>query len=139
MQLGDVIDALLLSATSEDAVGKAFNLGGPDPLSLKETAKLMCNLIYAEFEMTLSSRPKRQLMSVILFVITVHFHILCCSPKSPLKKVYRSHWISLRKSLSTTYDKKQMIPFCDPSASYQAHKEEIDEAIQRVLSSGWFV
>ena len=32
-----------------------------------------------------------------------------------------------------------MIPFCDPSASYQAHKEEIDEAIQRVLSSGWFV
>ena len=48
----DVIDALLLSATSEDAVGKAFNLGGPDPLSLKETAKLMCNLIEdAEFEM----------------------------------------------------------------------------------------
>ena len=41
----DVIDALLLSATSEDAIGKAFNLGGPDPLSLKETAKLMCNQI----------------------------------------------------------------------------------------------
>ena len=32
-----------------------------------------------------------------------------------------------------------MIPFNDPSDSYQAHKEEIDEAIQRVLSSGWFV
>ena len=48
----DVIDALLLSATSEDAVGKSFNLGGPDPLSLKETAKLMCNQIDgAEFEM----------------------------------------------------------------------------------------
>ncbi len=48
----DVTDALLLSATSEDAVGKAFNLGGPDPLSLKETAKLMCNQIEeAEFEM----------------------------------------------------------------------------------------
>ena len=48
----DVIDALLLSATSEDAVGKAFNLGGTDPLSLKETAKLMCNQIEgAEFKM----------------------------------------------------------------------------------------
>ena len=48
----DVIDALLLSATSEDAVGKAFNLGGSDPLSLKETAKLMCNQVQgAEFEM----------------------------------------------------------------------------------------
>ena len=32
-----------------------------------------------------------------------------------------------------------MIPFSDPSASYQAHKTEIDEAIQRVLDSGWFV
>jgi UDP-glucose 4-epimerase len=41
----DVIDALLLSATSEDAVGKAFNLGGCDPLTLKETAKLMCDQI----------------------------------------------------------------------------------------------
>ena len=35
--------------------------------------------------------------------------------------------------------KIQMIPFSDPSASYQAHKKEIDEAIQRVLDSGWFV
>ena len=32
-----------------------------------------------------------------------------------------------------------MIPFSDPSASYRAHKKEIDEAIQRVLESGWFV
>ena len=32
-----------------------------------------------------------------------------------------------------------MIPFSDPLASYQAHKEEIDQAIQRVLESGWFV
>ena len=32
-----------------------------------------------------------------------------------------------------------MIPFSDPSASYQAHKIEVDEAIQRVLDSGWYV
>ena len=32
-----------------------------------------------------------------------------------------------------------MIPFSDPSASYLAHNKEIDEAIQRVLDSGWFV
>jgi len=32
-----------------------------------------------------------------------------------------------------------MIPFGDPSASYQAHKMEINEAIQRVLDSGWYV
>jgi dTDP-4-amino-4,6-dideoxygalactose transaminase len=32
-----------------------------------------------------------------------------------------------------------MIPFSEPSASYLAHKNEIDQAIQRVLESGWFV
>jgi dTDP-4-amino-4,6-dideoxygalactose transaminase len=32
-----------------------------------------------------------------------------------------------------------MIPFDDPSASYQAHKSEIDQAIRRVLDSGWYV
>jgi dTDP-4-amino-4,6-dideoxygalactose transaminase len=32
-----------------------------------------------------------------------------------------------------------MIPFCDPSTSYQAHKSDIDQAIKRVLDSGWYV
>ncbi|MDC1490392.1 DegT/DnrJ/EryC1/StrS family aminotransferase [bacterium] len=32
-----------------------------------------------------------------------------------------------------------MIPFGDPSASYQAHKSKIDQAIKRVLDSGWYV
>jgi dTDP-4-amino-4,6-dideoxygalactose transaminase len=32
-----------------------------------------------------------------------------------------------------------MIPFSDPSTSYLEHKKEIDEAIQKVLDSGWFV
>lgn len=41
----DVIDALLLSATSNHAIGKAFNLGSPDPLSLEDTAKVMCNQV----------------------------------------------------------------------------------------------
>ena len=32
-----------------------------------------------------------------------------------------------------------MISFGDPSASYQAHKSGIDQAIKRVLNSGWYV
>ena len=32
-----------------------------------------------------------------------------------------------------------MIPFGDPLASYQAHRLEIDQAIKRVLDSGWYV
>ncbi|MDC0156943.1 NAD-dependent epimerase/dehydratase family protein [Verrucomicrobia bacterium] len=40
----DVVDALLLAATRPEAKGKIYNLGAPDPLSLEETAKLICNL-----------------------------------------------------------------------------------------------
>jgi len=32
-----------------------------------------------------------------------------------------------------------MIPVSDPSASYDSHKNEIDQAIRRVLDSGWYV
>jgi len=32
-----------------------------------------------------------------------------------------------------------MIPISDPSDSYQSHKDEIDQAIRRVLDSGWYV
>lgn len=38
----DVIDALILAAVSDDAIGKAYNLGSPTPLSLEETASIMC-------------------------------------------------------------------------------------------------
>ena len=38
----DVLDALLIAATEKNAVGKVYNLGAPDPLSLKDTAKIMC-------------------------------------------------------------------------------------------------
>lgn len=32
-----------------------------------------------------------------------------------------------------------MIPFSDPFASYKLHKSEIDQAVMRVLDSGWYV
>ena len=32
-----------------------------------------------------------------------------------------------------------MIPFSDPSASYQSYKVEIDQAVRRVLDSEWYV
>lgn len=39
--VGDVVDALLLAALSENAIGKVFNLGGDCVISLKDTAELM--------------------------------------------------------------------------------------------------
>ena len=41
----DVLDALLIAATEKNAVGKVYNLGAPDPLSLEDTAKIMCQTI----------------------------------------------------------------------------------------------
>ena len=41
----DVLDALLIAATEKNAVGKVYNLGAPDPLSLEDTAKIMCHRI----------------------------------------------------------------------------------------------
>jgi nucleoside-diphosphate-sugar epimerase len=41
----DVLDALLIAATEEKAVGKVYNLGAPDPLSLEDSAKIMCQEI----------------------------------------------------------------------------------------------
>ena len=38
----DVLDALLIAATEKNAVGQVYNLGAPDPLSLEDTAKIMC-------------------------------------------------------------------------------------------------
>ena len=41
----DVLDALLIAATEKNAIGKVYNLGSPDPISLESTAKIMCQKI----------------------------------------------------------------------------------------------
>jgi nucleoside-diphosphate-sugar epimerase len=38
----DVVDALIIAATQNESVGKVYNLGAPDPLSLEDTANIMC-------------------------------------------------------------------------------------------------
>jgi UDP-glucose 4-epimerase len=48
----DVLDALLIAATEENATGKVCNLGAPDPLSLEDTAKIMCEgIIGSDYQM----------------------------------------------------------------------------------------
>ena len=39
----DLVDALILGASESKAIGKVYNLGAPDPMSLSETAKIMCH------------------------------------------------------------------------------------------------
>jgi nucleoside-diphosphate-sugar epimerase len=39
----DVVDALIIAASENKAIGEVYNLGAPDPMSLSETAKIMCH------------------------------------------------------------------------------------------------
>ena len=41
----DVVYALILAATQKEAIGKVYNLGAPDPLSLEQTAQVICEEI----------------------------------------------------------------------------------------------
>jgi len=41
----DVVDALIIAATKNESAGKIYNLGAPRPISLQETAQIMCEKI----------------------------------------------------------------------------------------------
>jgi UDP-glucose 4-epimerase len=43
-EVSDVVDAFLLAASSEQCAGQAFNLGHPDPLSLRELVEILVEL-----------------------------------------------------------------------------------------------
>ena len=52
-------DALVNAATENNAVGKVYNLGAPDPLSLEDTAKIMCQRIQgSDYLMTFPEERK---------------------------------------------------------------------------------
>ena len=64
----DVIDALLIGATRTEAVGKVYNLGSPDPLSLEDTAKVMCKLKHGSAYEFVSFPKDRQAIDVGDFI-----------------------------------------------------------------------
>ena len=39
----DLVDALIIASTESKAIGRVYNLGAPDPMSLSATAKIMCH------------------------------------------------------------------------------------------------
>ncbi len=64
----DVIDALLIGATRTEAVGKVYNLGSPDPLSLEDTAKVMCKLTHGSAYEFVAFPKDRQAIDVGDFI-----------------------------------------------------------------------
>jgi len=64
----DVIDALLIAATEENAIGKVYNLGAADPLSLEETAKIMCQGIQGSDYLMIPFPDERKAIDVGDFI-----------------------------------------------------------------------
>jgi nucleoside-diphosphate-sugar epimerase len=64
----DVLEALLIAATDEKAVGKVYNLGAPDPLSLEDTANIMCQEIEGSDYKMISFPEDRKAIDVGDFV-----------------------------------------------------------------------
>ena len=64
----DVIDALLIAATEENAIGKVYNLGAADPLSLEETAKIMCQGIQGSDYLMIPFPEERKAIDVGDFI-----------------------------------------------------------------------
>ncbi|MDG0964322.1 MAG: NAD-dependent epimerase/dehydratase family protein [Opitutales bacterium] len=88
----DVVDALILAASNDDAIGKVYNLGAPEPLSLKETAEIMCKEVKdSTFEMI--PFPKdRQVIDVGDFLCD---HKLFSSSFGWIPKIDFNHGIKL--------------------------------------------
>ena len=64
----DVLDALLIAATENNAVGKVYNLGAPDPLSLEDTAKIMCQGIQVSDYLMIPFPEERKAIDVGDFI-----------------------------------------------------------------------
>ena len=109
-----------------------------NPMTLKETAEIMCQGIKGGSFHLVHFPEDRKAIDVGDFICD--YNLFCSTfgwkPKISFEKEsrHRSNILNLR---SNTIFK--MIPFGDPSASYKAHKEELDKAIHRVLDSGWYV
>ena len=68
----DVVDALLLAGTKPDAEGKIFNLGASEPMTLDDTAKLMCELIDGANYEKIPFPEDRQAIDVGDFICDYH-------------------------------------------------------------------
>ena len=64
----DVLDALLIAATENNAIGKVYNLGAPDPLSLEDTAKIMCQGIQGSDYLMIPFPEERKAIDVGDFI-----------------------------------------------------------------------
>ncbi|HRS56182.1 MAG TPA: NAD-dependent epimerase/dehydratase family protein, partial [Desulfomonilia bacterium] len=60
----DVTDALLAAAESEKANGEIYNLGADDPVSLKETAEMMIDILGKGFYQIIPFPPERKIIDI---------------------------------------------------------------------------
>jgi len=139
----DVVDAMLRAAVEPKAIGEVYNLGG-EPIGLADLAKLLieCNGT-GSFRIVPFPR-EREVIDIGDYYgsyekIRTH---LGREPKVPLKDGLKRTLDYYKKFFTLLHLKRKMIvmiPQASPLSQFLSYKQEILEAIEKVLDSGQYI
>ena len=131
-------NAFLAAAEQPACYGRIFNIGGSPPASLQELADIVVRLSGGTGHYVTREFPADRAR---IDIGSYHAD----------DRAFRSAsgWrpqTSLEEGVGRTLDRYRtrladypLIPQANPGAGYRALKEEIDQAVGRALSSGWYV
>lgn len=143
----DVVDALLLSAADNAVNGQVYNLGHQEVTSLRELAELMVQINGSGEYRLVPFPPERKVIDIGDYYadFSKFQQALGWSPRCRWPRASEGHSSTTDGTATTTgkgYDVglragEVMIPVFDLRRQTVSIRAELDEAIRRVLSSGW--
>ena len=138
----DCVAALLLAAEREEVNGQIFNLGDHSPVSLLELANLLVELHGSGSYSVHSFPAERKKIDIGDYYsdFSKYQSTTGWMPKINLREgltrtleYFRANFAALPIGGTAV-----LLP-ADPKASYLAHKEALDRAIQETIASGWYI
>ncbi len=141
--IDDVVDALLLSAMNDIAIGKIYNLGNHEYYNLIELAEKLsfisnCPFIVKEF-------PEYR-KGIDIGDYYSDFDLirrdLNWTPKIKLDEGLKMTYNFVKKNInkySESYGGFKNIKISDPKSSFNSYKDEIISSIHRVIESGVYI
>ena len=134
-EVEDVVDAFLLCGTDDAAVGQVFNLGHPEPVTVRQFAELLLDVAGGG---SLRERPfpadraRIDIGSVFADYGKIRER-LGWEPRIGLREGLDSHGRLLPPPSRALLVSR--VRFFDPRRAYEAQREELDAAFRRVLES----
>ena len=138
----DVVDAFLRAGAMEAANGQVLNLGDEHPVSLLELVELLLDVAGGGSCTLVPFPPERKRIDIGDFYadITKAKTVLGWTPTRPPARGPRPDGRLLPPPPGALPVSAPLaVPFVDFRAHVAAHRRELDEAVARVLDSGWFI